>query len=173
MRHRRKKNRFSRPQAQRKALLKGLVRALLIYERITTTPPKAMAALGKLEELVNLAKRGTLHSRRLAFAFLQDHRLVKKLFADLAVRFKDVPSGLGRIINTGFRKGDGARLAIVELTKMKEKVKHKKDKAKEEQLPAAEEHKVSHKEAPAKSKLQKTGLRHGLKNIFKRERDAL
>ena len=175
MRHRRKSDKFSRPRAQRRALIKSLVRALFISERITTTQRKARAASSKADTLINMAKKGSLHSRRLVYSCLESHTLVKKLFDDIAPRFSDTKGGYTRLINLGFRKGDGAKLALLELTHVKEKDKEKLKRKKESQkqeMPK-EERKSSLKEAPKKSMLPKTGLRQSLKKIFKKERDAL
>jgi large subunit ribosomal protein L17 len=173
MRHRKKTDKFSRPRAQRKALIRSLVRALFIYERIKTTPRKAKAASSKADELISLAKRNNLHSRRLAYSFLQDHKLIKKLFEDIGPRFKNTPGGCTRIMDLGYRKGDGAKLSVLELTQLKEKQKIKREKAKKMQEVPREEHKPSLREAPKKTKPPKVGLRQSLRKIFKKERDAL
>ena len=171
MRHR-KQGRLSGPKALRKAQIRSLIRALFIYEKIKTTTRKAKLVSSKAEELITLAKRQDLHSKRIAYSLLQDHKLVKKLFEDIAIRFKDKPGGYTRLMNLGFRKGDGAEMSLVELTVLKEKEKKKKPKEKEEATPTSE-HKPSLKEAPKKTLPPKGGLRHTLRRIFKKERDAL
>lgn len=173
MRHRKKNNKFSRPRAQRKALLRGLVRNLFIYERIKTTKRKAKAASSCADRLISLTRRGDLHSKRLAFVFLQDHKVLKKLFQDIGPRFKNVEGGFTRILHLGARKGDGARTALLELTVIKEKKRHKRKKAKEVEKVHKEEHATSLKEAPKKSTPSRAGLRQSLRKIFKKERDAL
>jgi len=173
MRHRRKRDKFSRPRAQRKALMRCLIRSLLINERIKTTSRKAKAASSKADELISLAKRNDLASKRLAYAFLQDHGLVKKLFEDIGPRFRNTSGGCTRIMDYGYRKGDGARLSILELTRLKEKHKVKRERSKKEHEAPREEHKPSLREVPKKSKPPKAGLRQRLRKIFKKERDAL
>ena len=171
MRHRRKK-RLSGPKSLRRAQVKSLIRALLIYERIKTTTRKAKLAASEVEKLISRGKKGDLASRRIAYSMLGDHKLVKKLFEDIAGRFKEIPGGYTRIINLGSRKGDGADLSILELTLLKEKPKKKKKKEKVEQT-VKPEHKPSLKEAPKKTPPPKGGFRQALKKIFKKERDAL
>ena len=173
MRHRLKNEKLSRSRAQRKALLRALVRSLFIHERIKTTPRKAKAASSKAERLITLAKRGDVASRRLAYSFLQDHRLVKRLFEEIAPRFKDTPGGCTRMINLGFRKGDGARLSILELTEVRKTVKSAKKAQSETAQPEADgESATSLKEAPKKTAPSKSGLRQSLRKIFKKEKDA-
>jgi large subunit ribosomal protein L17 len=173
MRHRKKNDKLSRSKAQRKALLRSLVRSLILHERIKTTPRKARAASAKAERLITLSKRGDVHSRRLAYAFLQDHRVVKKLFEDIAPRFNTVSGGCTRIMNLGFRKGDGASLAILELTQIRKTLKHTEKKEEAEGEPEVhKEHETSLKQAPKKTTSSK-GIRQSLKKIFKKERDAL
>ncbi|MBN2120118.1 MAG: 50S ribosomal protein L17 [Candidatus Omnitrophica bacterium] len=172
MRHLIKENKLSRSRAQRKALIKSLVRNLLIYERIKTTPRKAKAASAKAERLIAMAKRNDLHSRRIAFSFLQDHNLVTRLFDEIAPRFKSNPGGCTRIIDLGFRKGDGAEISILELTTLVEKQHQRKEKKAAKEHPQ-EAHVPSLKEAPKKSAPSKKGLRQSLRKIFKKERDAL
>ncbi len=156
MRHRKKSEKFSRPRAQRKALLRSLLRSLIIYERIKTTSSKAKALSSSIERLITLAKRGDLHSRRLSYRLLGNHSIVKRLFDEIAPRFKEVQGGYTRIFNVGYRKGDGAQLSIVEFSRRKEKLK-KKEKAqkKEESLPFKKE--------------EKKGFLSGVKDIFKKK----
>jgi len=171
MRHRRKK-RLSGSRSLRRAQIKSLIRALLIYERIKTTTRKAKLAAAEVERLISRGKKGDLASRRIAYSILGDHKLVKKLFEDIAVRFKEIPGGYTRVINLDSRKGDGADLSILELTLLKEKPKKKKKKEKAEQV-VSPEHRPSLKEAPKKTYPPKGGFRQALKKIFKKERDAL
>jgi len=171
MRHRKKVDKLSRSRAQRKALIRSLVRSLFIYERIKTTSRKAKSASLYAERLITLGKRGDLHSRRLVYSFLQDHKLVKKVCDDIAQRFKDVNGGYTRIVKLGKRKGDGAPLSILELTQLKIKEKPKKKEGKKEEI-KKEPHRVSLKEAPKKTEPKK-GLRESIRKIFKKERDSL
>jgi len=168
MRHKKKSEKFSRPRAQRKALIKSLLRSLVIYERIKTTESKAKAIKSWMDKLITLAKRGDLHSRRLSYRILGDHQLVKRLFVDLGPRFKDLKGGYTRVVDLGHRKGDGALVSILELTRVekKKKIKRKKEEKKKK------EEKVE-KRLPPKEEKPKKGFISGVRKIFKKERDAL
>lgn len=115
MRHRVKGRKLNRVSAHRKALLKNLAQALLRHEHIKTTLPKAKALRPVVEKLITLGKRGGLGCRRLAFARLRDEESVRKLFDTLATRYKERPGGYTRIIKAGFRYGDAAPMAVIEL----------------------------------------------------------
>jgi len=168
MRHRDGVDRLSRPRAQRLALKKSLVRALFLYERIKTSPRKAKAASIEAERLITLAKRGDLHAKRLAFSFLNDHKLTKRLFDEIAPRFKETNGGYTRIIKLVSRKGDNAPMSLLELTKLSEKelpVRTPVSKAKEP-APAVEQ-------AEALSAVKETakkegGFKENIKKMFKR-----
>ncbi len=115
MRHRVKKKHFDRTKEQRLALYRSLARALILEERITTTPERAKAVRSFIEKLVNLAKEGTLHARRQALSMLPDRHVIKKLFEEIAPRFENRTGGYVRIIRLAERrKGDGAEQAILE-----------------------------------------------------------
>ncbi len=96
-------------------MLRNMATSLLMHERIETTVPKAKELRGIVERMITLGKHGDLHSRRQAAAYLFDDDVVKKVFSDLASRFKSRPGGYTRILKTGFRFGDGADLALLEL----------------------------------------------------------
>jgi len=171
MRHRKKKNRLSRNLGQRKALIKSLVRSVIKEERIITTKQKAKACTPVISRLIKWAKEPTVHHRRLAYRILGDHRLVKRLFDEIAPRFQQIESGFTRIYLLNTRKGDGAQLAILELTQLKKKAGKKKVKQVSKQEP---QEKKEHppKEVPRKQPPPK-GFREAIKRIFKKERDAL
>jgi len=114
MRHRKKGRRFNRSSSHRKAMLSNLCNALIKHEQIKTTLPKAKDLRPVVEKLVTLAKRGGLHARRQAYAYLPEDRVVAKLFDELAARYADRPGGYTRIIKAGFRYGDAAPMAIIE-----------------------------------------------------------
>ena len=116
MRHRKKSEKFSRPRAQRKALIKALIRAVLISERIVTTTPKVKYIKAKVDRIITLGKKGGLARRRLAYRTLGSHTLVNKLFDDIAHRFSGIQGGYTRTLRLGQRKGDGASTSLVELT---------------------------------------------------------
>ena len=116
MRHRNKGRRFNRSSSHRKAMLSNLCNALIKHEQIKTTLPKAKDLRPVVEKLVTLAKRGGLHARRQAYAYLPEEKVVAKLFDELAGRYADRPGGYTRIIKAGFRYGDAAPMAIVMMT---------------------------------------------------------
>jgi large subunit ribosomal protein L17 len=115
MRHRIAGRKLGRPTAQRLALLRNLVTDLLRYEKITTTEPKAKELRRQAEKIITLGKRGDLHARRQAIAYLYDSRVVDKVFDALADRFAERPGGYTRIVKLGPRVGDAAPMARVEL----------------------------------------------------------
>lgn len=114
MRHRLEGRKFGREADHRNAMLKNLVRSLIEHERITTTLAKAKEIRSLAERVISYGKRGEVHHRRLALSVLGDRSLVKKLFDELAPRFKDRPGGYTRVMKTGFRRGDCAAMAIIE-----------------------------------------------------------
>jgi large subunit ribosomal protein L17 len=115
MRHRMKHRGFSRTSAHRKAMFENLAAALIKHEQIRTTLPKAKDLRPVVERMITLGKRGGLHARRQAIAKLQDAKLADKLLTTLAERYADRPGGYTRIIKAGFRYGDDAPMAIIEL----------------------------------------------------------
>src|SRR5271170_6737340 len=121
----------------RKALFKGLVTSIIEHERVVTTVPKAKAVKPLVDRMITLAKRDTLHTRRQAAAFLETPASVKKLFDTLGTRFGQRSGGYTRIVRLGFRKGDGAEQAMIELVGS-ELVKRAAERAKrrEERLKA-------------------------------------
>ena|SRR5438874_2037751 len=106
---------LNRPTDERRALLRNLMGSLLRYEKITTTEARAKELRRHVERLITTARRGDLHSRRLALSTLPDPPAVAKLFDMVAPRFKERPGGYTRITRVGRRKGDGAMLAQIEL----------------------------------------------------------
>lgn len=116
MRHGMSGRKLNRPTDHRKALFKNLEIALLKHEQIRTTLPKAKDLRPQLERLVTLGKRGGMHARRQAMARLNgDEAIVEKLFTTLAVRYKDRKGGYTRVLKAGFRYGDAAPMAVIEL----------------------------------------------------------
>ena len=129
----------ARPSARR-ALLRGLVTSVIEQERIITTVPKAKAAKPLVDKMITLAKRDTLHARRQAAAFLETPASVQKLFEKLGARFGQRAGGYTRIVRLGWRKGDGAEQAMLELVGS-ELVKRAAERAKrrEERMKAIKE----------------------------------
>src|SRR6516164_6015218 len=140
MRHNRSGFKLKRDVGARKALLKGLVTSVIENERVVTTVPKAKAIKPLVEKMITLAKRDTLHSRRQAAAFLETPAAVKKLFDKLGTRFGQRNGGYTRVVRLGWRKGDGAEQAMLELVGS-ELVKRAADRAKrrEERMKAIKE----------------------------------
>lgn len=115
MRHRVHGRRLGRDTAHRRALYRNLVTDLLRYERITTTEAKAKEIRPMAEKIITFGRRGDLHARRQAARFLYDERVVKKVFDDIGPRMRERPGGYLRITQLEARKGDGARMAAIEL----------------------------------------------------------
>ncbi len=111
---------LGRNTSQRKALFRGLVTELFRHERITTTEAKAKAVRGDAEKLITLAKRGDVHSRRLANRVLYDKSVSSKLFETLGPRYKERAGGYTRILKLGPRYGDAAPMVILELVDREE-----------------------------------------------------
>ena len=144
MRHNRQTHRLNRNPKERKALLENMVTSLLQHQQITTTLQKAKAAQRLADRMITLGKTDSLASRRLAFSYLQDHQLTSKLFKEVAPRFKDRKGGYTRILHLQRRKGDGAELALLELTEKEIRVKAKDTKAKPKKEHKDDGHKHSH-----------------------------
>lgn len=115
MRHRLSHRKLNRTSSHRQALLRNLSIALLTHEAIKTTLPKAKELRKVVEPLITLGKKPSLANRRLAFDRLRDRDMVVKLFDDLGPRFMQRPGGYVRILKFGFRQGDNAPMAYVEL----------------------------------------------------------
>ena len=125
MRHQVFGRQLSRGVKARKALFKNLINALIEHQAIKTTEAKAKAIRGLVDKFVSRAKKNDLHSRRLVFAFLQNKKMVNKLFEEIAPQFRHRPSGFTRIIKLGRRKGDAAmmvKMEFVEGEKVEEKI---------------------------------------------------
>ncbi|HEY6291150.1 MAG TPA: 50S ribosomal protein L17 [Terriglobia bacterium] len=141
MRHRNYGRKLSRKTEHRRALLRNLVTSLIQEERIETTVAKAKAARDVAEHLITLGKRGDLHARRLAAGYLLASAAVPKLFDDVAKRYATRAGGYTRIVRTGWRKGDGADTAVLELvgTEVLQKRAEERARRVERRRKAAEE----------------------------------
>jgi large subunit ribosomal protein L17 len=115
MRHRIAGRKLGRTSSHREAMFDNMAHALIKHEQITTTLPKAKDLRPIVEKLITLGKRGGLHARRQAIAQLQDAAMAEKLFSTLAERYKDRQGGYCRIVKAGFRHGDMAAMAVIEL----------------------------------------------------------
>ncbi|MBN3040210.1 MAG: 50S ribosomal protein L17 [Candidatus Omnitrophica bacterium] len=169
MRHRKKSEKFSRSRAQRKALVKSLLKALIVNERIVTTASRAKYLRAEVDKLITLGKRGRVSDRRLAFDLLGDRTLVRKLFDAIAPRYPQNSGGYTRVLRMGRRKGDGALLSMLELTKIEKKIKKHRE-AKDKKAQKSSEEKTKEKQ-PKQDRKAKTGIASKVKNIFKKDRD--
>jgi large subunit ribosomal protein L17 len=115
VRHHRAGKKLGRDSAHRKAMYANLAGALIEHGRIQTTVAKAKAVKPIAEKMITLGRRGDLHARRQAMAFLRSQEVVHKLFAEVAPRFKERPGGYSRIVRLGPRLGDAAEMAYLEL----------------------------------------------------------
>jgi large subunit ribosomal protein L17 len=114
MRHGKKFNHLKRKSAHRKALLSNLASALIEHKRINTTLAKAKALRQFIEPLVTKSKKNDTHNRRVVFSYLQNKEAVTELFGPIAAKIGDRPGGYVRVIKTGFRRSDGAEMAMIE-----------------------------------------------------------
>lgn len=120
MRHRKAGRRLGRNSSHRDAMIRNMVTSLFEHERIVTTTPKAKEARKVADKMMTLAKRGDLHARRQALAYMKKDTVVAKLFDTLKNDYMDRNGGYTRIIRTGTRIGDAAQMAILELVNYKE-----------------------------------------------------
>ena len=115
MKHRLKGKKLNRTSSHRKALFKNMAQAIIKHEQIITTLPKAKTMKPIVDKLITLGKKGDLHARRQAFAKLRDDGMVAKLFDTLASRYADRNGGYTRVLKAGYRYGDAAAMAVIEL----------------------------------------------------------
>ncbi len=120
MRHGKKFNHLGRKKGHRRALLANLSIALVEHKAIRTTLAKAKALRVYIEPLVTKAKTNTVHNQRTVFSYLQNKEAIKSLFGEIAEKIGDRPGGYTRVIKTGFRKGDGAEMALIEFVDFNE-----------------------------------------------------
>ena len=123
MRHRRSGRKFNRTASHRQAMFANMAAALVKHEQIVTTLPKAKDLRSVVEALITLAKRGDLHARRVAASRLRDEATVAKLFETLGPRYRGRSGGYTRVLKAGFRYGDNAPLAVIELVDRDETAK--------------------------------------------------
>ncbi len=142
MRHRKQGRKLNRTQSHRKAMFMNMSVSLLTHEQIVTTLPKAKELRAVVDKLITLGKRGDLHARRQALSQLQSNPTVQKLFSTLAERYKERPGGYTRVLKAGFRYGDNAPMAVIELVDRDPDAKGKADRermeAEEADAPATE-----------------------------------
>ena len=162
MRHNRSINHLGRQSGHRKALLANLASSLILNKRITTTVAKAKALQSYVEPLITKSKEDTTHSRRIVFSYLKDKNAVAELFGPVAKKIADRPGGYTRVLHIGFRQGDAAEMALIELVDFNEaalasapkaaKKTTRRSRAKKAEAPAAE---AAAPEAPQPAEEQK------------------
>jgi large subunit ribosomal protein L17 len=115
MKHKIKGKKLNRTSSHRKALFKNMAQAIIKHEQIITTLPKAKTMKPIVDKLITLAKKGSLHAKRQAYSKLRDDKMVTKLFGTLATRYADRAGGYTRVLKAGYRYGDAAAMAVIEL----------------------------------------------------------
>ena len=120
MRHNKAINHLGRQSGHRKALLANMASSLIMHKRINTTVAKAKALKSYVEPLITKSKEDTTHNRRVVFSYLKDKNAVTELFRTIAPKVADRPGGYTRVLHTGFRLGDGADMALIELVDFNE-----------------------------------------------------
>ncbi|NLI16767.1 MAG: 50S ribosomal protein L17 [candidate division Zixibacteria bacterium] len=167
MRHGRNIDKLGVKTDHRKAMLANMATSLMRAGRITTTLARAKALTPVVSRLVTFAKRGDLHSRRMAATIIRDKEILKKLFAEIGPELKERNGGYTRVVKAGYRRGDGASLAVVELLIAKKAIKEEKEskEAKPDKTEASE------KAAP-KKKAEKKPKKEGTAANKKKEAKA-
>ena len=120
MRHNKAINHLGRKSGHRKAMMANMATSLIMHKRIQTTVAKAKALKTYVEPLITKSKEDTTHSRRTVFSYLKNKEAVKELFGVIAPKIADRPGGYTRVLHTGFRLGDGADMALIELVDFNE-----------------------------------------------------
>jgi len=129
MRHGMQGRKLNRTSSHRKAMFANMAVSLLTHEQIKTTLPKAKDLRPYVEKLITLGKRGDLHARRQAISILRDEKVVAKLFGEIADRYKERSGGYTRVLKAGFRYGDAAPVAVIELVDRNPEAKGAEDRA--------------------------------------------
>ena len=138
MRHRKAHRKLNRTASHRKAMFANMAASLIEHEQIVTTLPKAKELRGIADKLITLGKRGGLHARRQAISKIQDVAQVKKLFDVIGPRYADRHGGYTRVLKAGFRRGDSAPMAVIELVDRDTEAKGLADRNRVEALEAAD-----------------------------------
>ena len=123
MKNKIKGKKLNRTSSHRKALFKNMAQAIIKHEQIITTLPKAKTMKPIVDKLITLAKKGSLHAKRQAYSKLRDDKMVTKLFGTLATRYADRAGGYTRVLKAGYRYGDAAAMAVIELVDRDEDAK--------------------------------------------------
>ena len=148
-------NPLSRTAAHQRAMARNMVTSLFRFERITTTKAKAKEVRKAAEKLITRSKVDSVHNRRIAAKYIQDEKILNKLFTELGPRMKDRNGGYTRILKLGFRQGDAADVVILELVDYKLPSSEDEAPAKAKKADKAEEKKPAAKKAPAKKAASK------------------
>lgn len=148
-------NPLSRTAAHQRAMSRNMVTSLFRFERITTTKAKAKEVRKAVEKLITRSKVDSVHNRRTAAKFIQDEKILNKLFTEIGPRMKDRNGGYTRILKLGFRQGDAADVVILELVDYKLPSSEDEAPAKAKKADKAEEKKPAAKKAPAKKAASK------------------
>jgi large subunit ribosomal protein L17 len=147
MRHRNAGFKLGRNTSHRRALLRNLVTSVIVEDRVQTTVAKAKAVRPLIEKMITLGKKGDVHSRRQALAFLMTDTAVARLFDTVAPRYGDRQGGYLRIVRAGFRKGDGGETAFIELLGAEAQLAEKRAKSDEKKAKKRAELEAAMKEA--------------------------
>ena len=139
MRHRNGGFKLGRNTSHRRALLRNLVTSIILNDRIHTTITKAKASKPLVEKMITLGKRGTVHARRQALAYMMTPESVDRLFAVVAPRYETRPGGYSRIVRTGTRQGDASEMAFIELLGAEQELSEKAEKRAEARAKRREE----------------------------------
>ena len=137
MRHLKSGRKLNRTSAHRSAMFRNMVTSLLLHEHLHTTDAKAKELRRWADRMITLGKRGTLHARRQALAFVRSRRVVGKLFDEIAPRFSERPGGYTRITKIGLRRGDAAPMSVIELTERGDRSLSEAEKKRERRRRAA------------------------------------
>ena len=155
MNHRNGFNPLSRTTAHRRAMSRNMVTSLFRYERITTTKSKALEVRKSAEKLITRAKEDTVHNRREAAKFIQDEKILNKLFTEIGPRMKERNGGYTRVLKLGYRQGDAADVVILELVDYKLDAEKSEEKKPAKKADASKAKKPAAKKAPAKKASEK------------------
>ncbi|MEJ5375604.1 MAG: 50S ribosomal protein L17 [bacterium] len=129
MRHRVGQRKLGKPTSHRLAMLRNMATSLFLHERIRTTDAKAKELRRLAEKMITLGKRGDLHARRLAAAVIREKKATRKVFTELADRYRNIAGGYTRIVKLGPRHGDGAMVSLVELVQPATKAEGRRKKS--------------------------------------------
>jgi large subunit ribosomal protein L17 len=148
MRHLKSGRKLNRTSAHRKALFRNMVTSLIEHEQVQTTDAKAKELRRVADRMITLGKRGSLHARRQAAAYIRRRSVVTKLFNEVAERFRERPGGYTRIVKVGHRHGDAAPMSVIELTDRGEQSKAEAEKKRERRRRQAEKKSSQRPAAP-------------------------